>query len=162
MSEKRTYDHIFPLLHPEQKKSHPILLRSMECNGPIEDSSLHDKQLELENVQRVIQVTKENIDTLNERFARFNPSPQIYLNEYQELTSKLHGFKMLEQNLVERIQSIQKRNEVRVILRFTGFTASYLAIFFRWTREHTQHQSCRSRRSFVRICRTSNEHRCRW
>lgn len=136
----------------------------MECNGPTDDSSLHDKQLELENVQRVIQVTKENIDTLNERFARFNPSPQIYLNEYQELTSKLHGFKMLEQNLVERIQSIQKRNEVRVILRFTGFTSLNisLAIFFRWTREHSQYQSCRSRRSFAPICRTSSGHRCRW
>lgn len=40
-------------------------------------------QLELENVQSVLQLTKENIDALNERFSKFKPPPKIYLEEYQ-------------------------------------------------------------------------------
>lgn len=44
---------------------------------------LHDMQLELENVQSVITLTKENIDALNDRFSKFKPSPKIYLEEYQ-------------------------------------------------------------------------------
>lgn len=46
------------------------------------DSPL-EMHLELENVQSVIQLTKENIDALNERFCKFKPPPKIYLEEYQ-------------------------------------------------------------------------------
>lgn len=45
---------------------------------------------ELKNLQSVIHVTRENIDLLNNRFASFQHPPDIYLIEYQELTSKLH------------------------------------------------------------------------
>lgn len=45
---------------------------------------------ELRNLQSVIHVTRENIDLLNNRFASFQHPPDIYLIEYQELTSKLH------------------------------------------------------------------------
>lgn len=81
----------------------------MDNNG---DSPLHDMQAELENVQSLIQLTKEDIDALNERFSKFKPSPKIYLEEYQDLTSKLHHFKITEQNLVEKMQLIQEQNEV--------------------------------------------------
>lgn len=83
----------------------------MENNGGAVDSPL-EMHLELENVQSVIQLTKENIDALNERFSKFSPSPKIYLEEYQDLTSKLHQLKMMEQNLVEKMQSIQEQYEV--------------------------------------------------
>ena len=73
--------------------------------------SLEHIQAELENVQSVIQLTKEDIDALNERFSKFKPSPKIYLEEYQDLTSKLHQFKMMEQNLVEKMQQLQEQNE---------------------------------------------------
>lgn len=133
----------------------------MEINGPYDEGSLHDKQLELENVQRVIQLTKENIDTLNERFARFNPSPQIYLNEYQELTSKLHGFKLLEQNLTETIQLIQKRLEVRSVFAHHRLAAN-CECSFRWSREPNRLQLCRSRRSYAPTFPTSSEHQFKW
>jgi pole hole protein len=87
----------------------------MDNNGSAAatENSLHEMQLELENVQSVIQLTKENIDALNDRFSKFKPSPKIYLEEYQDLTSKLHQLKMMEQNLVEKIQSVQDQLEVR-------------------------------------------------
>lgn len=83
----------------------------MDNNGGSVDSPL-EMHLELENVQSVIQLTKENIDALNDRFSKFKPSPKIYLEEYQDLTSKLHQLKMMEQNLVEKMQSIQEQYEV--------------------------------------------------
>lgn len=76
-------------------------------------------QLELENVQSVIQLTKENIDALNDRFSKFTPSPKIYLDEYQDLTSKLHQLKNMEQNLIEKIQSIQEQHEVTEKMKLT-------------------------------------------
>jgi B-Raf proto-oncogene serine/threonine-protein kinase len=87
----------------------------MENNS---DSALLEQQLtkdELENVQSVIQLTKENIDALNERFQKFKPSPKIYLDEYQDLTSKLHQLNLMEQKLVEKMQLIQDQIEVRQI-----------------------------------------------
>jgi B-Raf proto-oncogene serine/threonine-protein kinase len=88
----------------------------MEYNGSAMGSPL-EIHLELENVQSVIQLTKENIDALNERFSKLKPSPKIYLEEYQDLTSKLHDLKIMEQNLVEKMQSEQQlQNEVRLNL----------------------------------------------
>lgn len=84
----------------------------MENNGGLSTNSPLDIQLELENVQSVIHLTKENIDALNARFSKFNPSPKIYLEEYQELTTKLHELKNMEQNLIEKIQLTQEQNEV--------------------------------------------------
>lgn len=75
-------------------------------------SFLNDLQLELENLKSVMQLTKENIDALNERFKKFNPPPKIYLDEYNDLTSKLHQLKLMEQNLIEKISLEQK--EVRI------------------------------------------------
>ncbi|KZC11492.1 Serine/threonine-protein kinase A-Raf [Dufourea novaeangliae] len=56
---------------------------------------------ELRNIQNVIHVTRQNIDALNNRFAGFQHPPSIYLNEYQELTSKLHDLESKEQKLNE-------------------------------------------------------------
>ena len=58
----------------------------MDNNGGARSDSPLELQLELENVQNVIQLTKENIDQLNERFSKFQPPPKIYLDEYQVTT----------------------------------------------------------------------------
>ncbi|XP_072745077.1 raf homolog serine/threonine-protein kinase Raf [Anoplolepis gracilipes] len=56
---------------------------------------------ELRNIQSIIAVTRQNIDTLNNRFAGLQHPPSIYLNEYQELTGKLHKLETEEQRLNE-------------------------------------------------------------
>lgn len=60
---------------------------------------------ELHNIQSVIHVTRQNIDALNNRFAGFQHPPSIYLNEYQELTSKLHDLESKEQKLNELLNA---------------------------------------------------------
>lgn len=60
---------------------------------------------ELRNIQNVIHVTRQNIDALNNRFAGFQHPPSIYLNEYQELTSKLHDLESKEQKLNELLNA---------------------------------------------------------
>lgn len=81
--------------------------------GSTTSESLNELELELQNVQSVINLTKENIDCLNERFSKFKPPPKIYLNEYQDLTSKLHQLKTMEQNLIDKMQSLYEQIEVR-------------------------------------------------
>ncbi|XP_061500724.1 raf homolog serine/threonine-protein kinase Raf isoform X2 [Anopheles gambiae] len=64
---------------------------------------------DLRNIKSVIHVTRENIDALNEKFADFQQPPALYLEEYQELTSKLHDLEIKEQDLMEK--KIQMQNE---------------------------------------------------
>lgn len=86
-----------------------------------------DMQLELDDIQNVIKFTKVNIDTLNQRFCKIKPgmrgflfleklwsqififfsAPKIYLEEYDDLTSKLHHLETLERNLMLKIESFQ-------------------------------------------------------
>lgn len=60
---------------------------------------------ELRNIQSIINVTRENIDALNAKFADFPHPPSMYLTEYQELTSKLHNLELEEHKLIEQIQT---------------------------------------------------------
>lgn len=78
------------------------------------NNDLIEMQLELENVQNVIHLTKENIDALNERFSKFKPSPKIFIDEFEDLTSKLHSLKTMEQNLIEKMQALQEQNELEL------------------------------------------------
>lgn len=59
---------------------------------------------ELRNVLSVMHVTRENIDALIAKFANFQEPPSMYLEEYQELTSKLHELEIKEQELNEKLQ----------------------------------------------------------
>lgn len=59
---------------------------------------------ELRNIQSVMQITRENIDALNTKFANLQEPPPMYVTEYQELTSKLHELEIKEHELVERLQ----------------------------------------------------------
>ncbi|XP_058838071.1 raf homolog serine/threonine-protein kinase Raf-like [Topomyia yanbarensis] len=66
---------------------------------------------DLRNIKSVIHVTRENIDALNAKFADFQQPPALYLEEYQELTSKLHDLETKEQELVERKSQMQVQCE---------------------------------------------------
>lgn len=66
-----------------------------------EDDIMHD---ELKNIQSVMCLCRENIDALNEKFANLQNPPSMYINEYQELTSKLHELEVKEHELMERLQ----------------------------------------------------------
>lgn len=57
---------------------------------------------EIRNVRSVIQLTRENIDALNAKFADYPNPPQMYVNEYEELTGKLHELEMKEIELLDR------------------------------------------------------------
>lgn len=61
-----------------------------------------DPSYEIRNIRSIINVTRENIDALNAKFAGDPHPPSLYLSEYQELTSKLHN---LEQHLRDLLQS---------------------------------------------------------
>lgn len=74
---------------------------STDQNSEIEDN-MHD---ELKNIQSVMCLCRENIDALNEKFANLQNPPSMYINEYQELTSKLHELEIKEHELMERLQS---------------------------------------------------------
>ncbi|XP_062698196.1 raf homolog serine/threonine-protein kinase Raf isoform X3 [Aedes albopictus] len=63
---------------------------------------------DLRNIKSVIHVTRENIDALNAKFADFQQPPALYLEEYQELTSKLHELETKEQELMERKSQMQQ------------------------------------------------------
>lgn len=54
----------------------------------------------------MINVTRQNIDALNNRFADFQDPPAIYVSEYKELTSKLHELETKEQELKELLDSV--------------------------------------------------------
>ena len=69
---------------------------------------------ELRNIQNVIHVTRQNIDALNNRFAGFQHPPSIYLNEYQELTSKLHDLESKEQKLNEMLNAGRVSSSVSI------------------------------------------------
>ncbi|XP_015601956.1 raf homolog serine/threonine-protein kinase Raf [Cephus cinctus] len=70
-----------------------------------DDTCTDPLRYELQNIQSVIHVTRQNIDALNNRFAGFQHPPSIYLTEYQELTSKLHELESKEQKLNELLNS---------------------------------------------------------
>lgn len=59
---------------------------------------------DLRNIRSVINVTRNNIDALNAKFANLQEPPPMYVTEYQELTSKLHELKTKEHDILEKIQ----------------------------------------------------------
>lgn len=61
---------------------------------------------ELENIKNVIGLIRDNIDALNAKFADYPASelPTMYVEEYQELTTKLHDLEIKQQLLSEKLQ----------------------------------------------------------
>lgn len=84
---------------------------------------------ELQNVQSVIHVTRENIDALNAKFANLQEPPPMYITEYQELTSKLHDLFVKEHELMEQLSSQQeeanKVDQQIIQLEYTNHQPQY-------------------------------------
>lgn len=70
---------------------------------------------EIENMNNVILLLKENIDALNTKFKNYeaNDLPQIYLEEFSELTNKLHELDQQKQILSERLHERQQEKRTK-------------------------------------------------
>ncbi|XP_078678682.1 serine/threonine-protein kinase B-raf-like isoform X2 [Branchiostoma floridae x Branchiostoma belcheri] len=60
---------------------------------------------EVQNVRKVINLTRQNLEALNARFADLQKPPSIYIEEYEELTSKLDELQAREQELLDRMSN---------------------------------------------------------
>ncbi|KAK9880196.1 hypothetical protein WA026_010068 [Henosepilachna vigintioctopunctata] len=69
------------------------------------DSDDLDIKQELRNIENVISLTRANIDSLNAKFASFQHPPAMYLQEYEDLTSKLHELEAEERRLVDKLSN---------------------------------------------------------
>ncbi|KAL1461554.1 hypothetical protein WDU94_013439 [Cyamophila willieti] len=72
---------------------------------------------ELDNIQSVICLTRENIEALNSKFAGYQEPPSIYLEEYAELTNKLHELEQRESELIEQRECAEKSQNRSMVLR---------------------------------------------
>ncbi|KPJ20286.1 Raf-like serine/threonine-protein kinase phl [Papilio machaon] len=79
-----------------------LSLNSDNMSTSTDSDDVADPTYEIRNIRSIINVTRENIDALNAKFAGFQHPPPLYLSEYQELTLKLHN---LEGTLRELLQS---------------------------------------------------------
>ncbi|XP_048589263.1 serine/threonine-protein kinase A-Raf isoform X2 [Nematostella vectensis] len=70
-------------------------------NGEENEDISNSHESEVRTVQHVIRLTKENLDQLNAQFSNIQHPPSIFLEEYQELTSKLSELKCREKHLLE-------------------------------------------------------------
>ncbi|KAG6457772.1 raf homolog serine/threonine-protein kinase Raf [Manduca sexta] len=82
-----------------------LSLNSDNMSTSTDSDDVADPTYEIRNIQSIINVTRENIDALNAKFAGFQHPPSLYLSEYQELTSKLHNLEQRERTLRELLQS---------------------------------------------------------
>ncbi|XP_047538985.1 raf homolog serine/threonine-protein kinase Raf isoform X2 [Vanessa atalanta] len=82
-----------------------LSLNSDNMSTSTDSDDVADPTYEIRNIQSIINVTRENIDALNARFAGLQHPPSLYLSEYQELTAKLHNLELREQTLRELLQS---------------------------------------------------------
>ncbi|RUS75032.1 hypothetical protein EGW08_017213 [Elysia chlorotica] len=60
-------------------------------------------QEEIENIQRVIKVTRKKLEAMNEEFGKHQHPPSIYVQEYEELANKIHEYQLREQRLQEQM-----------------------------------------------------------
>ncbi|XP_045465300.1 raf homolog serine/threonine-protein kinase Raf [Harmonia axyridis] len=60
---------------------------------------------ELKNIENVINLTRANIDSLIAKFADFQHPPPMYVQEYEDLTSKLHELEVEERKLMAQLSN---------------------------------------------------------
>lgn len=70
---------------------------------------IRSKESSLANIRALIRLTQKNITLLNDNFASINPPPSDYLSEYEDLTTKLNGFQLQEESLVDEIDELRKQ-----------------------------------------------------
>ncbi|KAL8610234.1 hypothetical protein ACOMHN_038929 [Nucella lapillus] len=73
--------------------------------GPKDEDSFvaGNLQEEIENIQRVIKVTRKKLEEMNEVFGNHQHPPSIYVQEYEELANKIHEYQLREQRLQEQM-----------------------------------------------------------
>jgi hypothetical protein len=67
-----------------------------------------DLQDDLRNTQSLIRVTRLNLDALIARFAHYRSPPPCYLDEYNQLTCRLHDLEARESDLRDQIAERQE------------------------------------------------------
>ncbi|XP_057340118.1 raf homolog serine/threonine-protein kinase Raf [Microplitis mediator] len=98
-----SFSRIRSKVRPEDQK---IMSRLVEDHQDLEDECGSNGSLdELQNIQSVINVTRQNIDALTSKFANFLQPPPIYLTEYSELTCRLHELELKQQQLIDRLSA---------------------------------------------------------
>ena len=82
--------------------------------GEQTESELDILNEELKMIQKVIHLTRQNIDDLNRKFASFEHPPSMYLTEYEELRMKLHNFEENESDLLQQIDQLNNETAKKV------------------------------------------------
>ncbi|XP_071082636.1 serine/threonine-protein kinase A-Raf-like isoform X1 [Haliotis cracherodii] len=73
--------------------------------GPREEDAYTTGNLqdEIENIQKVIEVTRQKLEEMNAEFGRHQHPPPMYIKEYEELANKIHELQTREQKLLEQM-----------------------------------------------------------
>ncbi|KAL3853257.1 hypothetical protein ACJMK2_016812 [Sinanodonta woodiana] len=83
--------------------------------GPKDYVSTNILMEEIKNLESVIRLTQEQLEKLNAQFGKEKHPPTIYLQEYEELTNKIHEFQeklqKKEQELLDHEQSPHNQEE---------------------------------------------------
>ncbi|KAJ8963611.1 hypothetical protein NQ314_005511 [Rhamnusium bicolor] len=68
-----------------------------------------DIQQELKNIENVISLTRASCqNTINTQFAAFQYLPDMYIKEYEDLTSKVHELEAEEKRIMEQLSNGRK------------------------------------------------------
>ncbi|KAK3102755.1 hypothetical protein FSP39_013673 [Pinctada imbricata] len=62
----------------------------------------------IRNIQSVIRLTKDNLESLNKKFGKEQHPNSLYLEEYDNLTTKIHELQMKEEQLLEQMAELEK------------------------------------------------------
>ncbi|MCJ8743396.1 hypothetical protein PDJAM_G00093560 [Pangasius djambal] len=73
------------------------------CSASSEAEHRHDIPEEIWNIKQMIKLTQEHIEALLDKFGGEHNPPSIYLEAYEEYTSKLDALQQREQQLLEAI-----------------------------------------------------------
>ncbi|XP_060759286.1 serine/threonine-protein kinase B-raf [Neoarius graeffei] len=73
------------------------------CSASAEAEHRHDIPEEIWNIKQMIKLTQEHIEALLDKFGGEHNPPSIYLEAYEEYTSKLDALQQREQQLLEAI-----------------------------------------------------------
>lgn len=75
------------------------------------DIHIHDQcliQNELLNIRNVIQVTRNNLSSLEAKFSELQDPPLLFISEQEELSSKLQELKQKELQLSQQLNETRK------------------------------------------------------
>ncbi|XP_036359406.1 serine/threonine-protein kinase A-Raf isoform X3 [Octopus sinensis] len=58
---------------------------------------------QLKNIRNVIRLTKEKLEDMNKEFGKHQHPHPLYIQEYEQLTNKIHDFQLKEQQLLDKV-----------------------------------------------------------